>query len=93
MSKINRLKKTSIFDEFFPAKTIPLKVAENHQVWAGCFDSVLQLTMQGRIQETGQNYRREKYILNGENITMKLVRETLFESFLIFSTYLIVLGR
>ena len=73
VSIIHRLKKSSIFDEFFPAKTIPLKVAENHQVWTGCFDSVLQLAVQGRIQETGQNYRREKYILNGENISMKLV--------------------
>jgi hypothetical protein len=86
------LKNSSIL-ELFPAKVIPLKVAENHQVWTGCFDSVLQLNMHGIIQETGQKYRREKYILNGENITMKLVRETLLENFIICSTYVIVLGR
>lgn len=66
--------------ESFPVKTVPVKVAENHQVWAGCFDSVLQLSVHGLIQETGQKYRQEKYIVNGESIAMKIVRETPFET-------------
>jgi hypothetical protein len=53
---------------------IQLKIAENHQLSNGCFDSLLRLNIHAIVKETGQIYRREKYILNEENITMKLVR-------------------
>jgi hypothetical protein len=56
-------------------KNIQIKVAENHQVWKGCFDSLLKLYIHVIVKETGQIYQREKYILNEENLMMKLVRE------------------
>ncbi len=56
------------------AKNIQLKVAENHQLWKEYFDSLLRLNIHAIVKETGQIYRREKYILNEENITLKLVR-------------------
>ncbi|CAF4381845.1 unnamed protein product, partial [Rotaria sordida] len=52
-----------------------MKVAENHQVWLGCFDSLLKLNIHVVVRETGQIYQREKYILNAENDLMQLFLE------------------
>jgi hypothetical protein len=56
-------------------KNIKIKVAETHQVWKGCFDSLLKLYIHVIIKETGQVYQKEKYILNEQNPMMNLVRE------------------
>ncbi len=55
-------------------KNIQIKVAEPHQVWKGYFDSLLRLNIHAIIKETGQIYQKEKYILNDEDVVMKLVR-------------------
>jgi len=53
---------------------IPIKVADNQQIGKGSFDSILRLQIHAIINETGQIYHEEKYILN-EDLLMKLVRE------------------
>lgn len=47
---------------------------ENHQEWKWSFNSLLRLHIHAIIKETGQIYQREKYILNEEDVMMKLVR-------------------
>ncbi|CAF4250391.1 unnamed protein product [Rotaria socialis] len=51
---------------------IPIKVAHHHQVWTGCFDSLLKLYISGIVKETGQIYQNEKYIINEHDEIMQV---------------------
>lgn len=57
----------------FVVKNIPIKVADNNQVWNGYFDSSLKLYISAIINETGQIYQHEQYISNSQEDIMKLV--------------------
>ncbi|CAM4773474.1 unnamed protein product [Rotaria magnacalcarata] len=54
-------------------KIIPMKVAENNQMWTGCFDSLLKLYISVIVRETGQIYQHEKYIISAQDDIMQLV--------------------
>ncbi|CAF4575755.1 unnamed protein product [Rotaria socialis] len=54
-------------------KVIPMKVAENNQMWTGCFDSLLKLYTSVIVRETGQIYQHEKYIISAQDDIMQLV--------------------
>ncbi|CAF4230420.1 unnamed protein product, partial [Rotaria magnacalcarata] len=55
-------------------KSIPMKVADHHQLWTGCFDSLLKLYINAIVKETGQIYQKEKYIINEHDDIMQVVR-------------------
>lgn len=57
----------------FVVKNVPIKVADNNQVWNGYFDSLLKLYVSAIINETGQIYQHEQYISNSQEDIMKLV--------------------
>ncbi|CAF1312314.1 unnamed protein product [Rotaria magnacalcarata] len=56
-------------------KSIPMKVADHHQLWTGCFDSLLKLYINAIVKETGQIYQKEKYIINEHDDIMQVSLE------------------
>ncbi|CAF4363298.1 unnamed protein product, partial [Rotaria magnacalcarata] len=56
-------------------KSIPMKVADHHQLWTGCFDSLLKLYISAIVKETGQIYQKEKYIINEHDDIMQVSLE------------------
>ena len=56
-------------------KSIQITLPENYQLWERCFDSLLKLYIHVIVRETGQIYHTEKYIINEEDILVKLVRQ------------------